>query len=70
MTEKHDNSGDGKGMIIALIIIVPLLILAVIGLFFAVWAWTGPLIAFLALAGMLAAGASVATALQRRNRFD
>ncbi len=70
MTEKHGNSGDGKGMVIALIIVVPLLLVGVIALFFAVWAWTGPLIAFLALAGMLAAGTSVATALQRRNRLD
>ncbi len=67
---KDHKSDDGKGMIILLIIVVPLVILAGIAVFFAVWSWTGPLIAFLALAGMCTAGASVGAALQRRNRLS
>ena len=45
------------------------ILVAGIALTFAVWAWTGPLIALLAFAGLCTVGASVATALQRRNRL-
>ena len=68
MPDDHTTARFDRGdATIWLIIIVPILIVAVIALTFAVWAWTGPLIALLAFAGMCTAGASIATALQRRN---
>ncbi|MGA7759009.1 MAG: hypothetical protein WBL31_19860 [Ilumatobacteraceae bacterium] len=70
MRDDHRLTGTDRGdATIWLIIIVPILIVAGIALTFAIWAWTGPLIALLAFAGMCTAGASIATALQRRNRL-
>jgi hypothetical protein len=67
--ERQAPTIDRGDATIWLIIIVPILIVAGIALTFAVWAWTGPLIALLAFAGLCTVGASVATALQRRNRL-
>ena len=71
VNSEFDTSTIDRGAAtILLIVIVPILIVAAIALTFAIWAWTGPLIALLAFAGLCTAGASIATALQRRNRFD
>lgn len=70
MRDDHRMTRTDRGdATIWLIIFVPILIVAGIALTFAIWAWTGPLIALLAFAGMCTAGASIATALQRRNRL-
>ena len=51
-----------------LVIGVPVVMILLLLVVIAVWAWTGPIIAFVVFAGLCTVGVSVGRTLQRRSR--
>ena len=66
--ERTVRTSDSGETTMWLAIAAPIILIVALAALFAVWMWTGPVIALIVFAGLCGVGASAAAALQRRSR--